>query len=466
MANCEPLFWYGTIVIAVCAWLVIVPYWRGKAELISAWNFMLGGIAIFIGVGSFEAATSPMRFPGLQWFEPTEKEVRAWMISTTVFLVAIFAAHYYDPFSKALAKRTFNKWPPATTGVLFFSMAFCFVLAIAAHVNFLLRVPVVGSVLVNVSHKAMIFCALFAFMLWYLNRRNLMWLGVFVGVLIAMAFLAVLAGGGRRMLLSVLVGPVLVFYFYQARYWRPTKSLAVIGVAVIGIFVVSLMYSTIRHFDRRGDQKGQTRDRSAGKAIEAIKNLSATAWYKHFAEDMLWSLSQHVVHYGMLTDRFVSTGQLAPVPMNTFKFFIVYPIPRAYYPNKPESLGRTITHKVLGRQTTWGTGVAGHAAYEGGLIIAALMGYFAAFGLRFFDDPLARQPTNPFLIGMLAAAGVQIVAWPRGDIAVMTFEIAECLLFVMALSFLFRFIFGTDKSRMVSRPALPPARVIYQAPAR
>jgi hypothetical protein len=463
MANCEPLLWYGIAVTLMSAWLVLMPYWRGRAELFSAWNFLLVGIGVFVGVGCIEAATSPMRFPGLEWFEPTQDEVRTWMMSTTVFLVVLFAAHYYDPLSRTLAAHSFNKWPPVTTGVILAITVLCAALAISARLPF--RIVFITGVLVNVSHKAMIFACLFSFLLWYRNRSNLLWAGVFVGVFLAMCFLAVLAGGGRRMLLSVLLGPVLIVYFYQARFWRPSKSLLVLGAAVAGIFVISLMYSTIRHFDRRGELRGQARDRSAGRALDAIKNISTTAWYEKFASDVLWNLSQHVVHYGLLTDRFVHDGRLEPKPMNTFRFILVYPVPRAIYANKPESLGQTITH-TMGRRTSWGTGVAGHAAYEGGLIVAALFGYFAAFGVRFFDDPLKRQPTNPFLIGMLAAAGVQIVAWPRGDIAVMTFETAECLLFVLVLGFAFRFVFGTDGRRLASGQRAAVDRGIQHVPAR
>ena len=125
--------------------------------------------------------------------------------------------------------------------------------------------------------------------------------------------------------------------------------------------------------------------------------------------------------YFLLTDRFVTTGLLEPKPFNTFKFFLTYPIPRSLYPDKPEGLGSVITRQVLKKTTTWGTGVAGHAAYEGGIIIAIMFGYLAGFGCRIFDDPLWRQPTNPFLIAMLAAAAMQLIAFAylysvkRGD---------------------------------------------------
>jgi hypothetical protein len=280
-----------------------------------------------------------------------------------------------------------------------------------------------------------------------------------------MCFLAILASGGRRLVLSVFLAPIFVFYYYRAREWKPVKSLSIVAAAMVGVFCLSLIYSTIRHFDRRGELS-QQRDRSAARALEAVRNIGGWGWLQHFRDDALWSLSQHTVHYGMLTDHFVRNGDLEAQPLNTFKFIAVYPIPRALWKNKPESLGRVITHKVLSRSTTWGTGVAGHSAYEGGLFLAAMFGYMAAFGIRFFDDPLLRQPSNPFLIAMLAAAAMHIIAWPRGDLAVMTFEVAECFFFTIALSWFGRFLFGTDKSWILYRMAIPQGRAVYPAPAR
>jgi hypothetical protein len=365
-----------------------------------------------------------------------------------------------------LAAHTFNKWPPITPGLLLFVVFFCLALAFLARVSAFTQIVGIGPIVVNVSHKGMIFACVFSFVLWYRNRINVVWLGLFLMVLLSTGFLAILASGGRRLVLSVFLAPVLVFYFYQARKWRPAKTVGALTVAMAGIFCLSLMYSTIRHFDRRGEFAKERGARTAERALQAVKGIGETAWLEHFKNDMLWSLSQHVVHYGMLTDHYVRNGDLEAQPMNTFKFIAVYPIPRRMWPNKPESLGRIITHRVLGRTTTWGTGVAGHSAFEGGLVIAAMFGYMAAFGIRFFDDPLMRQPSNPFLIAMLAAAAMHIVAWPRGDLAVMTFEVAECLFFTIALAWIGRFLFGTDKSWIMNRLAIPRGRAVYQAPAR
>jgi hypothetical protein len=462
MQNCEPLAWYGAMILLLTGSMILIPFMRGKGDLISAWNIFLLGVAIFIGIGCFEAATTPLRFPGLQWFNPTKKEVNTWLLSTTAFLIVLFVSYRYDPLSKALAARSFNKWPPYSTKVALYVMIVCFVLAAAGQVSTILRIPFVGQVVLNTSHKAFVFCCLFSFVLWYRNRTNIAWLGLFIGIFLVFCVLAMVVAQGRRLLLSLLIVPVLVVYFYDARRWRPTKAMTAIAAGVLVLFILNLMYTSIRHFDRRGAKL----ERTAANVVQQVKHIGQRDWYSRFANDALWHFSQQVVHYGMLTDRFVATGQLEEKPFNTFKFFLVYPIPRSVYPDKPESLGRTITHDVIHRTTSWGTGVAGHAAYEGGIIIAIMFGYLAAFGIRFFVDPLRRQPTNPFLLAMLASASTQLLAWPRGDLSVMTFETVECLLFTWALGLGGRFLFGTERSQLPM--PLPAARfpLQHRVPAR
>jgi hypothetical protein len=462
MANCEILTWYGTAVLIICGLFILVPYWRGKAELISGWNFFLLGCGIFIGVGCFEAATTPMRFPGLEWFEPTRAEVNHWLTYTTAFLVVLFLAYYFDPFSRRVAAKTFNKWPPLTTPMFLFVIGVCMVIILAANVPAFKSIPFVSQVLWNLSHKAYIFATCFSFVLWYRNRTNVIWLGMFIAIFLAMCVLSMTSGAGRRLLLSVLIVPILVVYFYQARHWRPSRSLAIVGIGAITLFTINLMYSSIRHFDRRGEKQ----ERNALNVIEQVKHVGERDWYARFAKEKLWHFSQQVVHYGMITERFITLDRLEPKPFNTFKFYLAYPIPRVLWANKPVSLGRVITKEVQNRNTSWGTGVAGHAAYEGGVIIAIMFGYFAAFGLRFFVDPITRQPENPFLIAMLAAASSQLVAWTRGDLSVMTFETVECIVFVIAASITCRIVFGTAPVTPAARSNVMRVPLVYRAPAR
>jgi hypothetical protein len=169
----------------------------------------------------------------------------------------------------------------------------------------------------------------------------------------------------------------------------------------------------------------------------------------------------------LLSEHFVNTGMLEPKLLNTVKFVIAYPIPRSIWPGKPVALGATIVQDIVGyRSTSWGCGIAGQAAYEGGLLVAAMFGYFGAFGAKLIDSSLQRQPTNPFLIAILAAASAHILAWPRGDLGNMTNEILECFLFAIALGIGGRFLFGTDRAYQLGGSASMRFPVDYRGSAQ
>ena len=85
MDNTQPLVWYGLFVIALTGSMILIPFVRGRTMLISGWNVMLLGVAIYTGLGCFEAATSPfIRFSKVDWFQPTKDEVTWFMSSFTI----------------------------------------------------------------------------------------------------------------------------------------------------------------------------------------------------------------------------------------------------------------------------------------------------------------------------------------------------------------------------------------------
>ncbi len=461
MQHCEHLYWYGIFVICLSLGLIVVPFMRGRTELLSAWNMLLGGIAIFIGFGSLEAAYSPMRFIGLHWFEPNPQQVNRYVLYSSVFLASLLFFYYFDPFSKSFAARRFNKWPPISTGLILFVFATCFVLAIAAQIPALTRITFVGQALINVSHKAMLFACVFSFILWYRQRLNIVWLGLFLAVFLSMGTLSIVASGGRRLLMSVFFAPIAVFYYYQARYWKPTKCLTAVGVGALCVLLVGIVYATIRHFDRVGARS----ERTAAAVVERVKNANVSAAVQRFTSDMLFAFGQQNVHYSLLIDELISTDRIEEKPFNTFRFLITYPIPRRIWQDKPITLGRFVGTDIVpmfarNQGVRWGCGIAGQAFYEGGLISVLMFVYLAVFCMRVIDDPLRRQPSNPFLIAMIASASFHIVAWPRGDIGVLSMEIIECYLFTFALALCGRFLFGTEQKSHASVPVRAGYRVV------
>jgi hypothetical protein len=457
MENCEPLIWYGALVMLITGSMMLVPFLRRKGDLISAWNLLLLGNFIFLGMGCIEAATSPMRFHGLHWFNPTREEVRWFMLANTIFLVTMVGFYYYDPLPRKIAGVALSNWPPFSVPLVFYVLIACALVIIINYASS--GIVFLAQVFQNFSHKAVVFASVFSFVLWYRNRLNVVWLGLFVAVFLAGCFYAMLSFGGRRLILTVLLGPVLCVYMYHARYWRPAKSAVVVAIAAVGLFMLTLMYSAVRHYDRVAGSSGRT----AAGLVEQLEKVGRGDWLQHFLDNQLFYFSQQTVHYSLLSEHFVNTGMLEPKFLNSVKFVLAYPIPRSIWPQKPVALGATIVQDIVGyRATSWGCGIAGHAAYEGGLLLAVLFGYFAAFGAKLVDSSLQRQPTNPFLIAILAAASAHILAWPRGDLGNMTNEILECFLFAVVLGLSGRVFFGTDRSYQLGGSATMRFPVDYR----
>jgi hypothetical protein len=88
----------------------------------------------------------------------------------------------------------------------------------------------------------------------------------------------------------------------------------------------------------------------------------------------------------------------------------------------------------------------------------------AATGIRFIDDPLQRQPTNPFLLAILITSSTHILTWPRGDIFNMTVESAQSILFAFLIALGGRFLFGTEHQpvhRNAMRSTLPMSMRVH-----
>jgi hypothetical protein len=459
MENSQPLLWYGLLTLAVTGGLILIPNLRGRTSLISGWNIMLLGLAIFTGLGCLEAATTPIiRFPSMSWFQPTKAEVMWFMLTSTVFFAALMLTYYWNPL-KSLTGRTFNNWPPQTTAVYLWVIGAC--LLVVLLVPLTMSSVFIGRVTMQLSHKAIVFATAFSFMLWFRHRMNVAWLALFIGTFLAALILAMLAGPTRRLFLSVFLAPVVYVYMAHMRAWRPTRAIVMISLAAAGLIVVGFMYNSVRRFDR-----DPWKERTTAGVIHEVRNID-NSWFRRLTSDTYRMMAQSNVQYALFTRREVESGRLESNPLNTLMFLMSYPVPRAIWPEKPSVIGVTIVRDVVGaKSTNWGVNIVGHVAYEGGMWVAALYGFLAAIGLRFLDDPLRRQPTNPFLVAVFAAAAPHILGWPRGDLGIMTTETAECFLFVIILSISARVLFGTEKNAQASRLSLPRTRAYQQSWAR
>jgi hypothetical protein len=464
MENSDPLVWFGWAVILLMGGLILVPFFTKRAPLLTSWNMFLMGIAMFMGAGCLEVKYGDFAWANLQWFQPTIQEVQWYMAAGTVFLISLLLSYRYNTIIRRLASRSFQKWPPTSTLCVVVLVVLCMVFVAA---SFALReINFIGQIVYNLAQKAAICAVVLSFDLWFRKRLNLLWLGMFACVFAVCSVYAIMTYVGRRLLLSVVLGPVLVVYWSKIRLWRPIHCLAAMTVLSTVVMSIGIAYSSFRFFSRgvHGEE------RSTANIVEHLKSAGTTESFAVFFENKLHYLGQYNVHYSLLLERFVSMGVVTPHPLNTLAFLVCFPIPHNLWDEKPETIGVTLVRDVIGNTTTnWGVGIPGHGIYEGGMLALALYAFLFAILFRFIDEPLISQPGNPYLVSILAAAAPHVVGIPRGDFGIMTVNVLQCLLFVYLLGIAGRILFGTERSpqaTLIGRgPQCLPGYVVSPRPA-
>lgn len=425
----------GWGVIAVMLLLVIVPYWRGKTDLLTAWNFALVGCACFVGVATLEALVpKKLVFEEHMSFEFPDEFYRATVARGLFFLACLLSLYYLIPVGKRFAARRFVNSPPWSNMLCVFLLGICAITAAVALALAFSNVAFFREVFLNLGHKAATFAVCLAFYAWYRNRSSPIALLLFMAVM-AFAMLYVMrVSHGRRLLLCVAMAPVMVMYWTSWRYRRPSRVLMLAGAAIALVVGIGLWYQTFRFFDRgRG---GHTTERTFASTWAAVKKVDFDAMTEQL-EDWRWRLGQGTFRYAMVVKQLVDSGRLEPRILNTLRFVLAYPVPRRLWEDKPAAIGVIIVTDVLKlpQKTNWGLGVVGQAYYEGDWLALPVYALVLVLMVRLIDEPLQREPNNPFFIATCASASVFVVAWVRGDLGVHTNEVLECFLFAILLRF-------------------------------
>ena len=449
MQNSGPLVWLGFAIIALTAVTIVVPFLLRKADALTAWNILLLGGAMSMGVGSLAVAYGNFHWPELQWFQPTRSDVQKYVIGSIAFYGAMYIAYYYFAWPKRLSTLFLNKWPPMSLPLLLCSLAFFGAVAVGANVA--KGVVFFGPLFMNISHKALVFAVVFSFCHWYQHKRQLPMLVLFVGVFVLASLDAMVVFRGRRLLLSVAVAPLICMYWLHWRYLPPKRNLIQLALAAAIAFSVAGFYNAFRHY-----KVDTGSERTFASTLKAMSTVDLHEAFQSIADNSFLFFGQYCAHYSLLTIQLIDRDQLAVSPFHSLAFMATYPIPRAIYSEKPEPLEVTIVRDVLRLpyQTNWGLGIVATGYHEGGVGVIVLYGILIVVIVRLLDDALVRQPTNPFLLGILSSTAPHFAALIRGGFCVMFVEICEALVFAWALGLVGRFLFGT--AQLPEQPASAP----------
>lgn len=446
---------YGVLFSLVIAAAVIRSGLSRRSDLFTSWNLFLIGSINFVGIAAVQFGRGSSYS---QYAIFSTADYLRFMAGATVFYAVAFWVYHRSRLAPRLAYKTFNRWPPQSTGIALMILPIVFVLAMVRFV--VPNIQVLGQILFYGAPALLCVSLAMILISWLRNPGNILLFLLFCGILVLGAPLAMAGGTGRREILSVLLCPVIVLYWQRWRYGNRGIILMLGGVIGAGIFVILASYAQFRH---EGAREGVS---PARMLVQTIANVPNVITNRKVTAD---SIGGNSVEVSLLAiNRY--TNPLASLrvetePFFTLKYIAVNGIPRAWWPDKPEALGQTLP-RDLGQwkygYVNWGPGIVGHGYHEGGIIILICYAWLFASVFRYFDEQLLRHSSNPFVLGIFGGIAGHILAFSRGDIAVFAVTIITNILIVLIVCWLIRVFLGSETSQSASAneqeaPAFAPS---------
>ncbi len=418
--------------IGILLLLIIVPFARGKSDLITSWNLFLLGSINYVGIAGLNAGNFPELFRVLEY---SRADYVDFITGVMAFFISLVLVYHYFKFPRKMAGRTMRKWPPGTPAVLYFILAVSIGMAVLSLSP--PPIPGVRQIIAQLGNKAIVLAVAVSFAAWFRDRTNPILIGTLIVVVMLSLLLAIAAGGGRRTMLGVVAAIPICLYWFMLRYRSFTYNAIVFGTLGALSFLLLLGYSQVRHFDRRGENT----ERSLANSASALLKLPTT---KFDATALNSMLGQNSVQFSLAAIHLYRHDHETE-PFHAIYYVSTNWIPRIFWENKPIGLGYTLpkTAQARGTRATWGPGIVGHGYHEGGWPMLVFYAVLVASSLRYLDELIVREPRNAYLLAAFAAMSGHIFGWTRGDIGTFTIQIIGAVLVLLLLGILGRVFFGT-----------------------
>ncbi|QDU58824.1 hypothetical protein [Aeoliella mucimassa] len=431
----ETLGILGLVFMVAMALLIVIPYLRGKADLLTSYNLFLFGSFIFTGLSAYAWSN---RGHYLHY----EAADYTWTyIGYGVFYAVFLVVYNFVSWPRKMAGRLFRTWCSPSFVSYFVLAVISIVLSGIALLQ--IPIPVISQLSFLIFVRLGPFAVILAIMAFRRDAFNPLTL-LLVVLTITPAFIMSLAfGGGRRIALSLLFALPVVVYWTWLRYKKPKLVLPVLLVVGIVMFGFNNGLEAVRHRD--SDARG------LGRALETIR-LIATQSFTFSSADLALTAQDSVEVTLFTVHNFVGPsakyeGKLFAAPY----FVLVNPIPRTFWEDKPKAIGFTLPQEVAKKEgmhglgnVNWGVSPAAQGFHDGGMWVIALYAVFFGLSFRYLDEWLVRQPDNPFLLGFLASSSANIVGMARGSIDIMSIPIISSAIAMVFLAIMARMFFGSD----------------------
>jgi len=414
----------GYILILVAIFnvgLILIPYLRGSADLLTIRNFFLVGFTIYqVTSGSISLLKDNSIDTSLilRNQDAIAGQYLLWIITFEVFFLAFYR---WGIGAKRLAK-----WTPIIKGQtrepVLWMFAFT-LLGIAILLRFAVVIPYVSVITTQVGTSIAAVAAGMGAWIWVKRPLNPAAAAFMFAVLLLAIGIGIFGAFGRRPIVAI--SGCLIWGTYYARMRGLPPARVIVQAALIGIIPIVL----VAKFTATRGQENVTATNPITVLVGVAKGNTTRG-----LQDLL--SGQQCAAWSMwLMENYPETYEYRY--LHSIRYYFELPIPRAIYPNKPQALAAFAWKDagVTGKPVSYtiGPGILGHAGSEGGypvlILYAAVMGLF----IRYFDAVLLRAPAQPFVVLPIGASMGNLLGLARGEVPNFAFEFTVGVLGSLAM---------------------------------
>ncbi|MBL1218290.1 MAG: hypothetical protein D8M59_12440 [Planctomycetes bacterium] len=377
---------------------------KGTRDLLSIRNFAIVGFIIF----QLTSTALRLYWGRFERYPIWDPEGTALQLSAmaTVFLIVAWFVYQRGWIAVPIARRVPTTYTTPSAGTML-TTAFMLTV-IAAGLCFGVRYPLIGTIanLIGVG-----FAAIAAGLVgWVWCRQLINPALILVGSFIVLCNLGnVMMGSfGRRGLVAV--GAALIWGMYYSK-WRyiPTRSMVfrIAIISVVPIIILALFTSARDPGQRQRTTMQHVQAMAAGNIGQGVLQLLDG---QNTGGSTCWVIENY-------PDRFDYRHMMTPY------YFLVYPVPRSLWPNKPMPLSKHIAKQARIEGVNWEeitlpAGIIGAAAAEGGWYALIVYAILAGILLRLTDETIVLNANSPLIVLACGSALGQVMGLARGETSV------------------------------------------------
>ncbi len=389
----------GLILTIIILMIMFFDLFRKKWDVLSWRNIFLLGYLHFFGVGAYLTATSN-NFSDRFISSPKSMSILA--IALIVFLVVFMLSAKLGARMRFLGRLVPKVELPITSTGMIIPIVILVILGLLSSL-----VPPQNFIgLLAVQFKAGMVGTAMGLAAFYLmaNRFNpFSWL-VFLTTFGAAVLVSVTGGSSRRGVLGILIILPWFWYYMILRYRSVSMTVLKMGVPAVAALLFLLAYTGVRHESRDSNF-------DAGSRIEEFKEMVTNPQINHNSFDiMLYTDTTNNTLF--IIENYTTSADF--IPFHGLKFFLLNPVPRIFWHDKPEALG-IILQDQMDTLANLGPGIIGHGWAEGAWIGVLVYAIFFGILVGVIDQAIRERCWNPFFLALTGCYLGNVMAMPRGD---------------------------------------------------